>query len=1321
MKAAVRIALALLALAPATLAPATLPAAASDVEIDLAAAEREHTFAAVAVAEVPVRRHLLVEQQQVLWLPESFKAVSAKEASVARFEAPAPLPMVAVARREFSPGVSLLQTVDNGLRQLAEGGAKLEVLSRRRLHVASRPAVEVTASLGEGEAASALRMVWISNAAANTYHVVRLEGPDAAAADGLLRRLLRDYSPLDHGLWSSAFERARRGLGLAESGLAFDQRHQLFAALTQAGALAEAELGGKLRELAREHGTALLVDGAWHPHPRVRIATYEALDPAALPAASRGRLLAFAAMDPDPAARWRLARRLAAAEAAAPGLSAEILAHTFDSDSDQARGAALQLIAASPVAMRRSLLKTTAARLGELPLSSQLFTLHLFAAWGTPESQVPTLQDISKRSRHERVKALAWRLLLERGEVEALAMAQQRLEKARGAGLLELEDAAHGLALHATAEHRERLEQVAATLAAEAPGDGEVAKQIQRARTTLQGVLTYLESPPKDLAADCAALLARRRDGNPAWARQRRQGLACNDPKATPFAAVSVSRPGAVLAELMARVGRLSLASPQSNDLLQAILGQLNERLASWAGDPVTSVATGLDLSAPLAARWWATGRGEDANEPELGVSFALPVHDLARLIDSVVRVSQETADLSEVSPGLFVGQLAPFLPLVLFTAWGEEREHVVGKDDNSSTTEPPRRFIALAPEPGAVPPTSWELSRLVLDGNDGATWSKTRLLARGGHLLLEQGAPADEATPSAAEAGEAVAPEALATRVEVDLTTFLRLITSLAAKPDKPADEAAVPDGLRLSLSSDLTAPGFVLQLELAGLSPTWRAAFSPPPGNHRAPAELLPKNTLVWLGLRLAKEPIAALIAESRESLEEALGAAEAAKLKDAASIFEGEIGFALVGIAEPGKTEGEDPWLERLVAYAAVDPKAADRYLAKHWPKSERFAGLRLHQLDDAVAARIGGFVVLTARRELLAELAKAPFFAGSLAYQEIVSAAPPEAPVLGGFDTELLATDLTARLEARQAEGGTLFLVEALRALGRIRTSAHLEGERLVGEVSIQPHERAADGAPLPAPARYVGFTAGSVDTAGFPAAWEKVADHLAALELALQLPGDAAVPDFAWANERLEPSRPTPRLYRLRSKAAVPLPETSKERLPIQNPEVLPYLRNEHNLDLHTEALKERAQAIRGDEEDPAKLVRAIVRWAHTSLDYSMIRRSPRVEEILTSRQADCTEFSQLTVALARSLGIPARFVNGIYVGPEGAILHRWAEVYLDRWYEIDPTFGVVAVPAASLRLPGNDGSYLATHPGSRFTFLSAVTTDGKQVEGEKAP
>src|ERR1041385_4515814 len=68
---------------------------------------------------------------------------------------------------------------------------------------------------------------------------------------------------------------------------------------------------------------------------------------------------------------------------------------------------------------------------------------------------------------------------------------------------------------------------------------------------------------------------------------------------------------------------------------------------------------------------------------------------------------------------------------------------------------------------------------------------------------------------------------------------------------------------------------------------------------------------------------------------------------------------------------------------------------------------------------------------------------------------------------------------------------------------------------------------------------------------------------------------------------------------------------------------------------------------------------------------------PRVGSIgqtLATREADCSEFSALFVAMARSLGLPARIVSGLAYSGNSFGGHAWVEVWAGKCSELDPSW-----------------------------------------------
>ena len=396
-----------------------------------------------------------------------------------------------------------------------------------------------------------------------------------------------------------------------------------------------------------------------------------------------------------------------------------------------------------------------------------------------------------------------------------------------------------------------------------------------------------------------------------------------------------------------------------------------------------------------------------------------------------------------------------------------------------------------------------------------------------------------------------------------------------------------------------------------------------------------------------------------------------------------------------------------MEQLVVYFTVDEEPADRLLKKTLGRPKRVGGRKIYDWEEGVATRIGSFLVLAASPEIFDNLASGAFLTASKNYQRVLSRSPEDTTMVAGFHTELL-TDSLRLVLTKSEDFESKFLVELFGALGEIAVWFQTQPSGLRGALSLAPTlVPPADGVGVLERSGFADFLGSSVGT-DWPPPLSTVPDPYTEIEFSLALPAGMKDPSAQWSSARLversaaDGHRSEADSNRFVSKTGEPLPAHSSVTLPIENDELQQYLRNEHNLDLHSEEVQALAESLGKDLVDPSDIVRSVVDWTHQNLDYTLISRSPSVQEILATRQADCTEYSQLTIALLRTLGIPARPVNGINLSREAAILHRWVEVYLDQWYEVDSTFGVVQVPAEHLRLPGVHGGFLASMPGSRF-------------------
>jgi transglutaminase-like putative cysteine protease len=93
---------------------------------------------------------------------------------------------------------------------------------------------------------------------------------------------------------------------------------------------------------------------------------------------------------------------------------------------------------------------------------------------------------------------------------------------------------------------------------------------------------------------------------------------------------------------------------------------------------------------------------------------------------------------------------------------------------------------------------------------------------------------------------------------------------------------------------------------------------------------------------------------------------------------------------------------------------------------------------------------------------------------------------------------------------------------------------------------------------------------------------------------------------------------------------------------------------------------------------------------------SLVDKKPTVSlpsalEVLRTKVGDCNEHTALFVALARSIGIPARINVGVAYVRGAFYYHAWPEVYIEEggagmWLPVDPTFNQFPADTTHLRL-----------------------------------
>lgn len=106
---------------------------------------------------------------------------------------------------------------------------------------------------------------------------------------------------------------------------------------------------------------------------------------------------------------------------------------------------------------------------------------------------------------------------------------------------------------------------------------------------------------------------------------------------------------------------------------------------------------------------------------------------------------------------------------------------------------------------------------------------------------------------------------------------------------------------------------------------------------------------------------------------------------------------------------------------------------------------------------------------------------------------------------------------------------------------------------------------------------------------------------------------------------------------------------------------------------------------RGRRRNYVRAAELLNEWVFENLEKRITVSVPSAVEVLETRRGDCNEHTVLYVALARSVGIPARTAAGLVYSNGSFYYHAWPEVYLNGWVAVDPTFGQFPADAAHLR------------------------------------
>jgi transglutaminase-like putative cysteine protease len=140
------------------------------------------------------------------------------------------------------------------------------------------------------------------------------------------------------------------------------------------------------------------------------------------------------------------------------------------------------------------------------------------------------------------------------------------------------------------------------------------------------------------------------------------------------------------------------------------------------------------------------------------------------------------------------------------------------------------------------------------------------------------------------------------------------------------------------------------------------------------------------------------------------------------------------------------------------------------------------------------------------------------------------------------------------------------------------------------------------------------------------------------------------------------------------------------------PGLASFLRPEPFIESDAPEIRAEAEKGAGGAATPRQRAERLVRHVHALIEKKPTVSLPSALEVLKTRIGDCNEHTALYVALARSLGLPARVAVGLVYLRGAFYYHAWPEVWVEEgpglglWLPVDPTLNQFPADATHVRL-----------------------------------
>ena len=780
---------------------------------------------------------------------------------------------------------------------------------------------------------------------------------------------------------------------------------------------------------------------------------------------------------------------------------------------------------------------------------------------------------------------------------------------------------------------------------------------------------------------------------------------------------IAIPKPGEAVQKFYETLQGLQLDSPRSQGSLVLMLNGGRQMLAQQfnapAGAPALLEYTGIDTNAPIVLGSWTADKAADSTTLAERRAIVVRVKDRARFERLVQQLQSSMGSFTNLADYVAVGTrgiaaLPAFLPLTAQAILSREP---------SKNKKPVRQSYSVLGD------QEWNglrvrvIEQRRLNGEGQIDNYSTYLTFVGDTAILTSDLAAlrdlltNEGRPALAENAEFR--KVVEQRGDAVYFSDLRAVFADASEAGKPLDFNVHESGALNIANASWENSHHLIFDESDWTKPL--LLFHPK--DLTAPRELLPASTIAYylmnidLKLGWSSKPITSLLPKEAD-----VASVWSLNFKDEVLPELGpECGVAVLEL--PGFDDFESlKWAAfcKLKSNKLVEALNGGKLFNGVGPAKD-FAQVKVDNESYFVAAR-NGFLIVSNREQGLAAFDGKSNLAGTRDYSRAVEKVPGNVLAFGGYNLEA-AVAAARKTESEGLNGQIANIIFSIASAFHSQnfyataTSGTIEGHSSVsmdreGRYSVSDFSELSKG-------KNISFA--SLEPAGLP-----IADQNRVSSLLLRLKAKAAGPiedikdDVKNSDQTVEQKSATELLLRIAARRAEP--EKAVE-LPVKDPAFAPYLKATAEFGADDEQVKKQASEIAGEDRDAWSVARKLADWTHQNLEWKAVANAD-ARQTLATREADCSEFSALFVAMARSLGLPARLVSGLAYSGNSFGGHAWVEVWAGKWIELDPTWGTHYVDATHIR---NESSALVASAALNLIELEVLEARRTVSDFQKTP